>query len=203
MNANESFFRSVLALLILEYDKFLTSIKHSQCEEVSSHCFTISDKLEDEAIVIGRSTVQEYFLPNSFDYENGEPTAERDAFVGKRDGNSTIIIIDPKGKVLFDAHKDESFITIISEQVSDKHLQHLRDNNISYILGGKDGKDTTKAMDVLGEKFGFKKILLEGGGYINGEFLNAELIDELSIIMYPGIDGLSGIPPPFFVYKAY
>jgi 5-amino-6-(5-phosphoribosylamino)uracil reductase len=37
-------------------------------------------------------------------------------------------------------------------------------------------------------------LLLEGGGTINGAFLKAGLIDEISILMYSGVDGLAEVP---------
>jgi riboflavin biosynthesis pyrimidine reductase len=39
--------------------------------------------------------------------------------------------------------------------------------------------------------------LLEGGGTINGAFLKAGLVDETSLLVYPGIDGLAGVPSIF------
>lgn len=55
-------------------------------------------------------------------------------------------------------------------------------------------------MEILGSDFGMTKILLEGGGIINGTFLKAKLIDELSLQIFPGIDGLSGMPSIFEYY---
>ena len=40
--------------------------------------------------------------------------------------------------------------------------------------------------------FGVKKLLLEGGGKINGAFLKHELIDEFSTLIYPAVDGVAG-----------
>lgn len=54
-----------------------------------------------------------------------------------------------------------------------------------------------KAMDVLGSDFGFTHLRLEGGGTINGTFLKAGLQDDLSLLIYPGIDGLSGVSSIF------
>lgn len=45
--------------------------------------------------------------------------------------------------------------------------------------------------------FGVRSISLQGGGIINGTFLAAGLVDELSLVIYPGIDGLSGVPSIF------
>ncbi|WP_353165479.1 dihydrofolate reductase family protein [Empedobacter brevis] len=49
-------------------------------------------------------------------------------------------------------------------------------------------------------QFGIRRVRLEGGGVLNGTFLKAGLIDKLSILLYPGIDGLSGISS-IFEYK--
>ena len=45
------------------------------------------------------------------------------------------------------------------------------------------------ALKHLEEDFGAKNLLLEGGAYINGSFFSMALVDELSLIVYPGIDG--------------
>ena len=39
--------------------------------------------------------------------------------------------------------------------------------------------------------------MIVGGGIINGEMLAAGLIDELSLVIYPGIDGLASSPSVF------
>ena len=39
--------------------------------------------------------------------------------------------------------------------------------------------------------------MLEGGGRINGAFLKAGLIDEISVLIAPGIDGLAGVSSIF------
>jgi 2,5-diamino-6-(ribosylamino)-4(3H)-pyrimidinone 5'-phosphate reductase len=51
----------------------------------------------------------------------------------------------------------------------------------------------------LGKEFGIRKLLLEGGGKINGSFLAADLIDELSILIAPVADGSIGTPTLFDV----
>jgi 2,5-diamino-6-(ribosylamino)-4(3H)-pyrimidinone 5'-phosphate reductase len=40
-------------------------------------------------------------------------------------------------------------------------------------------------------------LLLEGGGRINGAFLEAGLVDEISLLLAPGIDGRHDIPAVF------
>lgn len=52
-------------------------------------------------------------------------------------------------------------------------------------------------MDTLGGVFGLTTLSLEGGGKINGAFLKAGLIDEISLLVYPGIDGQAGVSSIF------
>ncbi|MDE6787255.1 MAG: dihydrofolate reductase family protein, partial [Muribaculaceae bacterium] len=44
----------------------------------------------------------------------------------------------------------------------------------------------------LGSDFGVRRLAVLGGGLINGGFLAAGLIDEVSLLLAPGIDGRQG-----------
>jgi riboflavin biosynthesis pyrimidine reductase len=73
----------------------------------------------------------------------------------------------------------------------------LRDKNISYVVTGRTAVDLVQAANLLAEHFGIRTLLLEGGGHINGAFLQAGLVDEVSLLMVPGIDGRHDIPAVF------
>ena len=83
-------------------------------------------------------------------------------------------------------------LCIVSEQVSQTYLDTLRLLGISWIAVGKDRIDLPKAMEILHDQFGVKQVALVGGGHICGGFLEAGLIDEVSIMLAPGIDGRKG-----------
>ncbi len=166
-------------------------------DDVSAQYFSISNELNGQAVMIGRKTVQENFMPKTFENNDYFPTENPTTFIGKRDAASTIIVIDPKGKIYYENTDNDNFIAILNEKVSDQYLSHLRNNGVSYVFAGPEGNDIAKAMDILGNDFGLNKILLEGGGFINGAFLKAGLIDELSLMLYPGVDGLAGMPAIF------
>ncbi|WP_236961760.1 dihydrofolate reductase family protein [Methylobacterium sp. XJLW] len=68
---------------------------------------------------------------------------------------------------------------------------------MSYVFAGPDGWNLAKAMDALGEVFGVGTLLLEGGASINGAFLKAGLIDEISVLIQPTVDGLAGVQSIF------
>ncbi len=73
----------------------------------------------------------------------------------------------------------------------------LRERGISYIVAGTASVDLVRAVDLPGEHFGIRTLLLEGGGHINGAFLQAGLVDEISLLLMPGIDGRHDIPAVF------
>jgi len=81
---------------------------------------------------------------------------------------------------------------VLGEQVSDAYLAELREDGASYIFAGPRGEDLPGAMEQLAAVFGVKKLLLEGGGRINGAFLKHRLIDEFSTLIFPAVDGLAG-----------
>jgi riboflavin biosynthesis pyrimidine reductase len=68
---------------------------------------------------------------------------------------------------------------------------------VSYLFGGKSRIDLSRVLQKLRGRFGIRKLLLEGGGTINGSFLAADLIDELSILVAPVADGSIGTPTLF------
>lgn len=52
-------------------------------------------------------------------------------------------------------------------------------------------------MGKIGSRFGAKTLMLEGGGRINGGMLAAGLVDEVSVLLTPAVDGRVGTPTLF------
>lgn len=50
---------------------------------------------------------------------------------------------------------------------------------------------------MLTRRLGVERLLLEGGGGLNGSFLRAGLIGEVSLVLEPAIDGSAGGPSVF------
>ena len=117
-----------------------------------------------------------------------------DTYIGSLESLRKTVIIDPLGKTFYDNNtiEGENIITILSEKISQEYLEHLQNLGISYLFAGKDEIDLCLALETLRVEFGIETLILEGGGIINGTFLKAGLINELSLLIYPGIDGLAG-----------
>ena len=116
-----------------------------------------------------------------------------------RKGRDLAVALDPRGVLHYgqDNAGGDAIVAVLGENVPDGYLAELRDDGVSYCFAGPDGKDLGVALETLGDVFGASTLLLEGGGIVNGAFLNARLIDEISLLVYPGLDGLSGSPGIF------
>ena len=69
--------------------------------------------------------------------------------------------------------------------------------HISWIACGKDKIDLKRAAEILAEEFGVERLGIVGGPAINSAFLEAGLLDEVSILIGLGIDGRKGMPGVF------
>ena len=168
----------------------------SEAEKVYSQA---GRSLITQAWMFGKNTLQEGFFPVIFNH-NGKPKAQDfTSYYGHRNSERMFVVADPTGEIIYtaDTVRGDNIITILSETVSENYLEHLRNMGISYLFAGINGQDLPLAMHRLRTEFGIESLSLQGGGIINGAFLKAGLLDELNLLIYPGIDGLSGIPSIF------
>ena len=52
-------------------------------------------------------------------------------------------------------------------------------------------------MEILYKEFKVERLAVVGGPIINSSFLNCGLLDEVSLLIGPGIDGRKGMPAVF------
>ena len=154
-----------------------------------------------DAWIIGRISMEPYAGKTRVPArKNGERIARED-HVAEHEATSYAIAIDPSGKLTWRSSDidGEHVITILTEAVSDDYLAFLQSQGVSYLFGGKSRIDLPKVLRKLRARFGIRTLLLEGGGKINGSFLAADLIDELSILVGPVADGSIGTASLFDV----
>lgn len=172
-------------------DGISTDLKSTQYEDVAT-------RFKGDGWMVGRVTMQGYAKghPDAVEIPSGDLRA---TFVAPGEHRTVAVAIDPHGKLEYGRHHigAEHIVAVVGQQVSDDYLARLRRDGVSYLFAGADGRDLGAAMDELGQAFGIRTILLEGGGVLNGVFLKAGLIDEISVLVYPGIDGLAGISSIF------
>ncbi|MDP3693300.1 RibD family protein [Bradyrhizobium sp.] len=157
------------------------------------HYEKVHDSFGADGWIVGRRTMSE--MAKGTERKVAEaPKLPREAHVAAPRGRKLAIAIDPSGRAHYgkDNVGGDHVVAVLGEQVSDAYLAELREDGVSYIFAGAGGDDLAGAMEQMAARFGAGKLLLEGGGRINGSFLKRGLIDEFSTLIFPAVDGVAG-----------
>ena len=160
--------------------------------------YAVLDLLECPSQLSGKVTARMHYA-RSGHFDAHEQCVGRTIFYKAREAEGYAIVTDSSGTLLYDGNSldGKPLLVITSEQVAADYLQLLEDKGISYIATGTGRTDLVKAMDILAREFGVKRLAVCGGGHINGAFLEAGLLDEVSLQIAAGIDGRQGMPAVF------
>ena len=158
----------------------------------------LHDELGGDAWLIGRVTGQEFAKGRAYPGQTRE-TFPRQAWFAGRHAAAWGVVLDAAGKIVWGRSDigGDPIVVVLTEQVSDAHLAGLRAERVSYVFAGKSELDLTLTLEILNRELGVKRLLLEGGGTVNGAFLRAGLVDEISLILIPAVDGAKGAPSVF------
>jgi len=159
----------------------------------------LHDQMGGGSWLCGRVTAQEFAKGKEPHYPDTDRTFPRENWFAQREAKAWGIFLDAHGKAVW-ARKDiggDPILVILTESVPDRHLAGLRADGVSYIFAGKAEVDLAAALETLNRELGIERIMLEGGGGANGALLRAGLIDELSLVICPVIDGSTGGPIVF------
>lgn len=157
----------------------------------------IGKSLGADAWMFGKATARDAF-PYKF-MPKGEPVGESGkVFVGNRTSSRLFITIDPDADIFFtsDSLRGDNILVILGTNATTDYLSALEEKGISYIVVD-DVCDLRNALTLSKQYFNVQTISLQGGGIIDGAMLAQGLINELSLVIYPGIDGLATAPSIF------
>ena len=76
-------------------------------------------------------------------------------------------------------------IEVLTEQVDPRYLAYLEEKAISYFFAGETEIDVPLALKILRDHLSPEFYVLEGGSIINGHFLRADCVDEISLVQAP------------------
>ena len=157
------------------------------------------NQLDCPSTLMGRVTMEmHYALPEPFIAEDNSPIDEEQFHVAIAT-KGYLIAIDTLGKLRWPQNQFDGMplLVITSEDCPKEYLDTLTKQYISWIAVGKGTIDLKRAMEILRAEFGVERLSLTGGGHINGAFLKEGLIDEVSMMWCPGIDGRKGMASVF------
>ena len=153
--------------------------------------------------ICGRVTMEPFAggLRTEAELARDHTGAHRDDFVASGAHESFAFAIDPRGRLAWKSNDidGDHVVAVLSDRVSDEYLAFLRERGVSYLLAGARDVDLALALEKIGTRFRLRTLMLEGGGRINGAFLRAGLIDEVSLLVTPVADGRIGTPALFDV----
>ena len=152
------------------------------------------EKLDCPVQLEGRVTMEHYNAAKEPFIANDTTPFGMTSVYKAVDSKEYIVAVDTHGRLRWPAAEIDGvpLVCIVSEQVPQEYLEMLRNERISYICVGSDAIDLQAAMEILCTDFGVERLAVLGGGHINGGFLAAGLIDEVSLLLAPGIDGRKG-----------
>ena len=179
----------------LHPSRFTSPAAGISADTLAGHYEEVAGRFEADGWIVGRKTMSE-LAKGAERAVTSTAVSTREPYVGDRKDRNLAIAIDPSGRVHYgqDNIGGDHVVAVLGEQVADTHLAELREDGVSYIFAGPRGDDMAGAMAQLASLFGVKKLLLEGGGSINGAFLRHRLIDEFSTLIHPAVDGVAGTP---------
>jgi len=148
--------------------------------------------------IVGRATGQEFAKRDAYP-DHTELEFPREPWLPETDAAAYGIVFDPHGKIAWGRSEvgGDPIIVILAEEVPDAHLAGLREDGVGYVFAGKTEINLHHALAILDSELGLTSLLLEGGGHLNGAFLRAGLVNEISFMLVPAIDGSAGAPAVF------
>ena len=164
-------------------DSLGTSSKLSGRVTAALECSAVSEELSGDAVVSSKDCGA----------VSVETLAQESVYQAAKSDEYTIVV-DTHGRLQMASGEADGhpLLVILSEDVSEAHLEMLRQHNVSWIATGKGRIDLHRAVEILAEQFEVSRLVLVGGGNINGGFLEAGLVDEVSVMIAPGVDGRRG-----------
>ncbi|MBO5016521.1 MAG: RibD family protein [Bacteroidaceae bacterium] len=167
--------------------------------ESGDEYYEVLNQLDCPSMLMGRVTMEmHYALPEPFIAKDNYPIGEEQFHVAIGT-KGYLIAIDTMGKLHWPQNQFDGMplLVITSEDCPKEYLDTLAKQHISWIATGKGKIDLPRAMEILCKEFNVERLSLTGGGHINGAFLKEGLIDEVSMMWCPGIDGRKGMASVF------
>lgn len=158
-----------------------------------------AETINSQGWIVGRTTMAEFCEQSPRRKRKGRFNVPKKDFIAPHTQHTYAIGLDPSGKLHWKRGNvdTEHAVMIVTEKVSGDYLDHLQRAGVSYLFGGKTSLDLKRVAEKLNKHFGITRVTVQGGGNNNGSWLNAGLIDEISLVVMPLAEGKLGVQSVF------
>ena len=158
----------------------------------------VHDALNGDAWMVGRVTMAEMSKASAHP-PSRETVVARPHHFADRGAKIFAVALDRSGKLHFSKPDigGDHVVVLLGRGVPDSHLAELAGDGVSYIVAEDDDMRIGPLLAVLKRELGIERLLLEGGGHINGSLLAAGVVDEISLLVAPALDGEDKITGAF------
>lgn len=185
----------VICLMMTSVDGKILGDKWGKTKEVlglTESFEKVHELIGHNTWIVGRTTMEKDFTHYAQPvYKEVSHAISREDFVANNKADSYAVALDGHAKLGWNSPDmlGQHVITVLTEAVQDSYLAHLQEIGVSYIFGGKESIDLPTVLEKLKSLFGIETLMVEGGGRLNGSFLNEGLIDEYHQLILPLADG--------------
>lgn len=153
---------------------------------------------KEDVTLVGSNTMLAAAASESPEDEEALKPPKRDP----RDKRPVVVVVDTRGRVrnwhtLRKAGYWREVAALCSRATPQEYRDYLKKRHIDCIVAGKDRIDPRAALAKLSERYGAKTVRIDSGGTLNGVFLRAGLVDEVSLLVHPKLVG-GTTPRSFF-----
>lgn len=160
--------------------------------------YKILSSYQPDAMIVGSNTAKtgtEFFcdkIPPEEESDFQKPEVQSD------DPRAYWLIADSRGALegLLHVFRRSEYckdvIVLVSEMTPERYINYLKERNYDFIRAGADRVDIRQALEIANERYGFKLIVSDSGGVLNGILLEHGLVEEISLILSPEIAGKNG-----------
>lgn len=144
-----------------------------------------------EAWGCGRQTFQNDNHPDLADLDTSHVRYQDHIIQGK----NICFAFDRYGKVFWEHPYNEyagwnsPVVEVLTRSVHPEFVVYLDSIGCGYMFCGQNDLDLEEFLTKIARDYGVKTFMLCGGPAINAEFMRRDLVDEISLIVCPGVQG--------------
>ncbi len=144
------------------------------------------ETLAGDAWLVGRVTMAEMSKADAHP-PAGPLSVTRPHHFARRDAETYAIAFDRSGKLHFSKADvgGDHVVVLLGPAVPDRHLAELANDGVSYVVADDEAMEARPLLELLRREMGIERLIVEGGGNVNGSMMAAGLVDELSILLAP------------------